>query len=196
MRNLITIFAFASVCFLAACAPKTMVVLIPDDDGSVGRVAVASDKDEYVLTQAGTYIEVTDKMGPVKEIDTKTIDRLFGPALEARTPEPVSFLLYFQTGSSTPDKASMDLLPEIVRVIKRWPEPQVSIIGHTDTVGNEDINNRLSLKRAETVRNLLIDAGISIEVIKIRAHGKNDPLVPTGPNVSEPRNRRVEILVR
>ncbi|MFN2435557.1 MAG: OmpA family protein [Desulfotignum sp.] len=80
--------------------------------------------------------------------------------------------------------------------MNRWPEPQVSIIGHTDTVGNEDTNKRLSLKRAETVRSLLIDAGISIEVIKIRAHGKNDPLVPTGPNVSEPRNRRVEIFVR
>jgi outer membrane protein OmpA-like peptidoglycan-associated protein len=90
----------------------------------------------------------------------------------------------------------MELLPEIVQIINRWPEPQVSIIGHTDTVGNEDTNNLLSQKRAETMRNLLIDAGISIEVIKIRAHGKSDPLVPTGPNVSEPRNRRVEILVR
>jgi outer membrane protein OmpA-like peptidoglycan-associated protein len=196
MRHFIILTALIFVCFLAACAPKTMVVLIPDDDGSVGRVTVASSRNEQVLTQTGTYVEVSDKVGPVKNIDASTMDRVFGPALAARTPEPMSFLLYFQTGASLPDQTSMDLLSEIVQVINTWPEPQVSIIGHTDTMGDRNINNRLSLARAETVRNLLIDAGVPTGIMIIRAHGQNDPLVPTGPNVSEPRNRRVEIFVR
>jgi outer membrane protein OmpA-like peptidoglycan-associated protein len=90
----------------------------------------------------------------------------------------------------------MDLMPKIIQTITTWPHPEVTVIGHTDTMGDKALNTRLSLNRAETVRSLLVDAGVNPELMDIRAHGENDPLVPTGPNMAEPKNRRVEIQVR
>lgn len=55
---------------------------------------------------------------------------------------------------------------------------------------------RLSTARAEAVRDALIAQGIRSDRINLRYHGKWDPIVPTGDNVSEPRNRVVEVVVK
>ncbi|MFY9111995.1 MAG: OmpA family protein [Bacteriovoracaceae bacterium] len=196
MRYIIIAYLSFFLYVLLGHAPTTTVVLMPDEDGGVGRVTVNTQQEEYVLTEPGTFVQVTERISPPGEMDQETIDRVFGPALEMQVPLPVSFHLYFQSGSSIPDAASSELLPEIVQLINERPYPQVSIIGHTDTMGDKDLNNRLSLERAEAIRNMLADQGVPREIMEVSAHGQNDPLVPTGPNVSEPRNRRVEILVR
>ncbi|MGZ5598925.1 MAG: OmpA family protein, partial [Usitatibacter sp.] len=66
----------------------------------------------------------------------------------------------------------------------------------TDTVGSLGFNDRLSLARAERMRELMIGLGIPAERIQAAGRGKRETLVPTDDNVSEPRNRRVEISVR
>jgi outer membrane protein OmpA-like peptidoglycan-associated protein len=70
------------------------------------------------------------------------------------------------------------------------------VIGHTDTVGGLSYNDRLSLARAERLREMMVELGIPAERIQAAGRGKREPLVPTEENVSEPRNRRVEISVR
>jgi outer membrane protein OmpA-like peptidoglycan-associated protein len=191
-----SIFALIAALLIAGCAPKTTVVLMPDDDGNVGQVVVTSQKDQAVLNTSHASVKVGDSVGPIEEMDTRTVNELFAPAITAQTPAPVSYLLYFQFGSNRPDQPSMDLMPKIIQTITTWPHPEVTVIGHTDTMGDKALNTRLSLNRAETVRSLLVDAGVNPELMDIRAHGENDPLVPTGPNMAEPKNRRVEIQVR
>jgi outer membrane protein OmpA-like peptidoglycan-associated protein len=181
---------------LAACAPKTMVVLVPDDDGQVGQVAVATSTAKVILTGADEYADVTETISSVKHMDQRIKQRLFGAALAAAPQQPVSFLLYFKSDSTVPDQASKDMIPEIVQLIQNKLYPQVSVIGHTDTSGDMAYNNKLSLSRAESVRNMLEQRGVSPSLLKIYAYGENDPLVPTGPDVSEPKNRRVEVFVR
>jgi outer membrane protein OmpA-like peptidoglycan-associated protein len=196
MRYIIIAYFSFFAYVLLGHAPTTTVVLMPDEDGGVGRVVVNTQQDEYVLTQPRTFVRVSKRISPPKEMDQKTINRVFGPALEMQVPQPVSFQLYFQSGSSIPDSASSELLTEIMQLINERPYPQVSIIGHTDTMGDKELNNLLSMERAEAIRAMLADEGVSSEIMEVSAHGQNDPLVPTGPDVSEPRNRRVEILVR
>ncbi len=70
------------------------------------------------------------------------------------------------------------------------------MIGHTDTVGGLTYNDKLSLARAERVREMLVALGLSAERIQAAGRGKRELLVNTDDNVSEPRNRRVEINVR
>ena len=70
------------------------------------------------------------------------------------------------------------------------------MIGHTDTVGADTFNDRLSLARAQRMRELIVGMGIPSERIEAAGRGKRELLVPTGDNVAEPRNRRVEINVR
>jgi outer membrane protein OmpA-like peptidoglycan-associated protein len=88
------------------------------------------------------------------------------------------------------------LIPEVIRTIRERHSSDVSIVGHTDTMGNREYNYRLSLRRAQAVRQLLVDAGVDPSSFQITSHGKDNPLVPTGDGVAEPRNRRVEITVR
>jgi outer membrane protein OmpA-like peptidoglycan-associated protein len=72
----------------------------------------------------------------------------------------------------------------------------VEVIGHTDTLGDMAYNQRLSLDRAGAIRGSLVRDGLDPNAISIAGRGKLDLLVPTGDQVPEPRNRRVEITVR
>ena len=73
----------------------------------------------------------------------------------------------------------------------------IQVTGHTDTVGSLERNDRLALKRAEAVVDWLIrDSGVDPQMIRAVGRGEREPLVPTGDNVAEARNRRVEIFVR
>ena len=80
--------------------------------------------------------------------------------------------------------------------MKAVPVPEVVVAGHTDTMGDAASNATLGLKRATTVRAILVQAGLPTSTIAIASHGEADLLVKTRDNTPEPRNRRVEITVR
>jgi outer membrane protein OmpA-like peptidoglycan-associated protein len=70
------------------------------------------------------------------------------------------------------------------------------VVGHTDTTGSRERNFELGMKRANTVRLLLIEIGLDSSAIQLASHGEAEPLVATADDVFEPRNRRVEITIR
>ena len=71
---------------------------------------------------------------------------------------------------------------------------RLEVTGHTDTVGSDAYNMRLSRRRAESVAAQLEKDGIPASEIEIVAKGKRDLLVPTADGVREPQNRRVQIV--
>ncbi len=194
MRTLLSILLLCLV--LGACAPKTTVVLMPDDDGSVGRVVVKAGGVEQPLAAATESTQVTDKPAAPKVMPQQEIDRLFGSTLAAMPEQPKSFLLYFPTGSTEPEPASRPVLDEAAADITRRAVSNVSVIGHSDSAGDPAANQKLSMARAEVIRRMLAARGVPADVMALSGHGTNDPLVPTAPGVAEARNRRVEILVR
>jgi len=117
-------------------------------------------------------------------------------ALSAQPPLPVHYILYFDSGSTKLIAESHKLIPEVIRTIRERNSNDVSVVGHSDTTGTRELNLDLSLKRAQAVSQLIIAAGIDPSSLEITSHGKDNPLIPTGDNVDEPRNRRVEITVR
>jgi outer membrane protein OmpA-like peptidoglycan-associated protein len=74
--------------------------------------------------------------------------------------------------------------------------PDVLVVGHTDLVGTDPFNDALGLQRAEVVRAALVRLGVPSGDIRTVSRGKRQPAVPTADGVAEPRNRRVEIVVR
>ncbi|MFA7176123.1 MAG: OmpA family protein, partial [Smithellaceae bacterium] len=120
----------------------------------------------------------------------------FAVALAAQPPLPVSFMLYFEAGGALLTNDSKALIPSIVEAAMKYPAPDVSVIGHTDTMGNRDYNEQISLQRARTVAQIIRDAGIQVHDLTIESHGERNLLIPTPDNTPEPRNRRVEITVR
>ncbi len=129
-------------------------------------------------------------------LEEKQIRQMFGEALAALPLEPVRFILYFEWDSDDLTPASQALLPEFFRTVRDRSPTDVSIVGHTDTVGDRDYNGRLGLRRANKVADLLAAQGVDRNALAIDSHGKDDLLVQTGDQVPEPPNRRVEITVR
>src|SRR5205823_6213018 len=80
--------------------------------------------------------------------------------------------------------------------LKHRPVYEVEIVGHADTLGDEAYDQNLSLRRAETIRDALLNDGFDVRAIGIAGLGYKMPLVPTPPDTPEPRNRRVEITTR
>ncbi|MGH6692492.1 MAG: OmpA family protein, partial [Gammaproteobacteria bacterium] len=81
-------------------------------------------------------------------------------------------------------------------VVARRKVAEIAVIGHTDRVGLIEYNDTLSLRRAERVRKDFVSRGIPTGAINVAGRGEREPVVPTADEVSEPRNRRVEINVR
>ena len=76
------------------------------------------------------------------------------------------------------------------------PTSDVQITGHTDTTGDAASNDKLSLARATEIRTALVADGLPVANARVTGRGERQLLVPTGPGVSEARNRRVEVIVR
>ena len=115
-------------------------------------------------------------------------------ALPAR---PISFSLYFVTGTDTLTDPSKLEFERMLAELRRREAADIVVIGHTDRVGNEEANDELSLQRAERVKADLVAQGIApVERIRAAGRGERDPVVPTENGVDEPLNRRVEINVR
>ena len=94
------------------------------------------------------------------------------------------------------DIADDALLDRIFAEIAARPVPDVLVIGHTDRTGSDPVNDALARQRADTVRNELLKRGLAPANVQASGRGSREPLVPTAAGVAEPRNRRVEIIVR
>jgi outer membrane protein OmpA-like peptidoglycan-associated protein len=182
---------------LAACAtPQGTVVLLPEAGGRDTSVVVAQGGKEVVLDQtyAGAKLAST---GPQKySSNAAEVQTQFGAAMAALPGRPAQFTLYFVEGKDEFTDASKQNIDSVFAEIASRPVPDVLVIGHTDKVGSDTSNDVLSRQRAEVVRKALIVRGIAPENVVAVGRGKREPVVPTDAGVAEPRNRRVEILVR
>jgi len=150
-----------------------------------------------ILNQAYASSRIVSGSGPqAQRLTESDVRREFGSLLAALPGRPKSFLLYFLEGKDEFTPESQVELERMLSELRQRGAPDVVVIGHTDRVGNLQSNDRLSLQRAERVRTELVKLGIAESRIQIAGRGEREPLVPTADEVSEPRNRRVEISVR
>ncbi len=185
---------------LAGCASApvpALFVVVPAADGHVGSIVVQREGENRVINSAyGAQRLRPDGSLEAAKVSEAEIRREFGSTLAAMPGRPATFMLYFLEGKDELTVESKMELDRVFAELKRRPLPDIMVIGHTDTVGNLPFNDRLSLARAERLREMLISLGIPSQRIEAAGRGKRELLVPTEDNVSEPRNRRVEINVR
>ncbi len=183
--------------FLGACATQTgTVVLLPEKGGANTAVSVRQGDQEVVLDKPYAAARQTTSGPRAYTSNPQEVEALFGAALKAQPTRPTSFTLYFVEGRDDFTDASKQILADVLSEIAKHPVPDIVVVGHTDTVGSDAANDALALRRAETVRAMLITQGLSSASIVAIGRGKRELLVPTPDNVAEPRNRRVEIVVR
>ena len=184
---------------VSACGPKNVVVLVPDPDGSVGSITVANDAGSVEIDTANESTTIrnaeTAPSAPA-EMGEKEIDNIFGQALAIQPQPPVHFILYFERNSTRLRPASLAMLPDVLSTIETRRSEHISVVGHSDTLGDKSYNLDLSKRRALAVKKLLVKRGVDEAFIETTSHGEENPLIKTADNVGNPKNRRVEVVVR
>jgi len=186
---------------LAGCGglPKNYVVLLENPDGTTGEVTLSNPSGKQVLDKPNFATGMdSEKEPPGKPfpMESQKTQEVFGKALRATPEAPISFTLYFKLDKTELTPASKKEIPEIISAISRRKAPNISIVGHSDRAGVEKYNHRLALRRAKAIRDILIKEHIDPGTIELTSHGENNPLVETADGVREPRNRRVQVIVR
>ncbi len=105
-----------------------------------------------------------------------------------------SYLVFFDFNSTELTPEAKKILQTAADNANRRNITKIEVTGHTDTVGSDAYNMRLSKRRAEAVKAALLDMGLKSTDITTIGKGKTDLLVPTADGVREPQNRRVEIV--
>jgi outer membrane protein OmpA-like peptidoglycan-associated protein len=103
--------------------------------------------------------------------------------------------ILFVANSSALTARSQQLLSVIAAILAKYDSTQLTVNGYTDAAGNADRNLALSQERADAVAKALEAGGVDAHRIAAHGLGAAHPKIPTGPNASEPRNRRVEIVI-
>ena len=185
---------------LTGCATRSTVVLLPDPNGNVGQLVVATEGGQQVLSEANQSVQTTGRKaappGDVKTLSDEEIRSIFSEALAAQPTLPVKFILYFLQDSNELTGESRTVIPQILLTIQERGSTDIVIVGHTDMVGAKKYNYKLSLDRAKKTRDILVASGAASADITITSHGEGNPLVKTADGVGEPRNRRVEVVVK
>ncbi len=101
--------------------------------------------------------------------------------------------ILFDTGKATINSQSHVVLTDIIGILKQYPEARFSIEGHTDNVGNNALNLKLSEERANAVKNYLVNNGVDASKLQTRGFGDTRPLAENTTREGRERNRRVEI---
>jgi peptidoglycan-associated lipoprotein len=183
-----------SAFLLSACASNSYIVLLENPNGHTGEVVVTGEKGKQVIKTAGygTSLDGSEAPAPVAEEKIKSD---FSEAMTARPKIPLRYILYFQSDATlTPESDA--LIPVIVAEAVNWPAVDISVVGHTDTVGAAEINESLALVRATLIADMLKKNGLKYNSLNVESHGERNLLIPTPDNTLEPRNRRVEISIR
>jgi OOP family OmpA-OmpF porin len=182
---------------LSACAAQTRIILLPQDNGQASAVQLRVGDEVQTLTQAYQVASVGQR-GRISldASSAELVQKDYPQLMNLLPPAPESFQLEFQPGSSSLSSASLDQLAVVVARALARSGGEIVVTGHTDRVGSAEANDQLSLQRAQSVRNLLIERGFKPELIEAVGRGEREPLVGTPDEVAEPRNRRAVVTVR
>ena len=108
-------------------------------------------------------------------------------------PPAKTYIVFFDFDKSNLTAEAQATVTEAVSAAKTLGSVRIMVTGHTDTVGSDRYNQALSIRRATSVKDEMLRQGLGADSIAIEGKSFHDPLVPTGPGVREPKNRRAVI---
>lgn len=184
---------------LSACAQRyDQVILLPYTSGQKTAVVVSDGQSTQLLDSPFQVVRRSGGTLPMLKVfqsDENALRADLGPLARIAPSPPSKTILYFQAGGLELMPESIQNLEQVLDALKTRAGAEFFVVGHTDTVGSVEGNDRLSLERAKTIVKTLISKGVPENRVEAVGRGEREPLIPTADEVNEPRNRRVEILV-
>jgi len=103
--------------------------------------------------------------------------------------------LLFETGSAKLTPQAKNQLNELGDVLVKYPTNKITVLGHTDNVGSMTLNEMLSEKRANAVRDVLAEKGVPENQLRSEGYGETQPIAPNTKKSERAKNRRVELKI-
>ena len=103
--------------------------------------------------------------------------------------------VYFATDKYNINNASQETLNKLIGVFKEYPDTDILVVGHTDSVGTEEYNMTLSKNRAYAVTNYIISKGISESRLNTNWFGESQPMHDNSTAEGRAKNRRVNVAI-
>lgn len=187
--------------FKAKPLSKEVVMLVNDKTKAV--VTITTDvagKFEVLVPVDAAYVIKYKSFTSDVEYTKMTVpaDKEASYNVQIRIDPPKEFVLenvYFDTGKSTLKPNSNKALNDLVEVLKLKTVMVIEIQGHTDNVGKEEENLKLSQARADEVRKYLLAKGIGKERVSAKGYGQSSPVADNATDAGKAKNRRTSLKV-
>ena len=176
--------------------PGDRVILLPQPSGQPSAVEVSAGHQRLRLDAPYTTADLRSGTLQAGTTTAEAVQQAYGHLLSQLPARPRSFIVQFEPNANRLATGADAVLAAMRAALALLPAPEVVITGHTDRTGTLEANDRLSLTRAEAVRDILVAAGVPAASITVAGRGEREPVVPTADEVAEARNRRVEIKIR
>lgn len=207
MKN--TRLSFLIACLFATssqAAPDLTQRVIPSQKGIaffpsipahvIGRHAAPVEKPSVVWLVLGdveTPMEAMDRVEESRRAEQEEEARVQAEAAAAAV--PVNLANGRVLFASNRHQAKLSTLEEVLSAAQRQPGAQVAIVGHTDSIGSDDANQKLGLRRAEFVAAWLRERGVDAQLIKAESSGESAPVASNDHERGRKQNRRAEVTV-
>ena len=209
----ISLIAISAAAFgLAGCAdmntgagtgmsPTARNTAIGAGVGALAGAAIGGDAKGALIGAgvgaAGTYIwskNMEQKKAAMERATMgsgATVSQTADNQLKLNVPSDLSF----DTGRADIKPNMRPILDQFANGLQGQPNTDVRIIGHTDSTGSDDTNNRLSLERAQSTKSYLVSRGVNPAQVQVAGRGEHEPVADNGSDNGRARNRRVEIFL-
>ncbi|MBU0765151.1 MAG: OmpA family protein, partial [Bacteroidetes bacterium] len=173
------------------------VVSETKSDAKTGKylVALPSGKDYGVTVESDGYLFQSENFNIP---DSAAYSEVKKDIKVPKVQEGANIILkniFFEYFSSRLSKKSTGELNRILKVLNRYPQMKIEISGHTDNIGPEDGNRRLSQARAKAVSDYLVSNGIDKDRLVTKGHGSTQPIADNSTPQGQSENRRVEFRI-
>jgi outer membrane protein OmpA-like peptidoglycan-associated protein len=191
----------AAVLLAAFCAACSSTGEMTDSNANKGALLGGGHEHRAggVLIGATTGALAGGLAGKYLDQQAAELDAIPGADVQRRDDSLLinfSDAILFSTGKSALMPGAYDRLRAVATTLNNYPESLVIVKGHTDAVGEDALNQRLSEERSDRVRNLLIAEGVSPSRVTAIGFGESMPVTTNASAEGRAQNRRVEIEIR
>jgi OmpA-OmpF porin, OOP family len=148
---------------------------------------IAGCKNQFMETMAALegMLKPAEAMAPVEAAPAAPTEPL--------KPEDAMYLVFFDFDSFKIGAGGENVMDAVAQEVKGRSLNVVHVVGHTDSSGPETYNDKLAMKRANAVRDALVNRGVDAALVNVEGRGENELLVKTADGVREPANRRAQV---
>jgi len=190
---------YISSLIFTGCSSKSFIAL-SDSGKEQNAIIIKTNGGSVVLNRAGSYVTLNSKdeiPKSIKYMPPQKLKEKFSMLYKNIPQKPRSYIVFFKSNSTELTQESKKTLKRVIKEIEKNSPCVIDIIGHTDTTGSAKLNKRLSLNRANYIKNLIFqNRNIKISKLRVKGYGEERLFVKTLNNTPEPKNRSVEIFIR